>query len=181
LEPSCLAGRIDTITITACSRAHRGLSSAFFRKELGSARWRESLSGFFILEATVELAFEKQGGLLPAVIQDYGTKEVLMVGYLNADALAKTQLTGEVHFFSRSRKRIWKKGETSGHVLRLRELRFDCDADALLILVEPLGPGVCHEGYRSCFFRQLELDGTSRVISERTFIPEDVYGQKGSQ
>ena len=129
----------------------------------------------------MELAFKKQGGLLPAVIQDCRTKDVLMVGYLNADALAKTRTTGEVHFFSRSRNRIWKKGEISGHVLRLRELRFDCDADALLILVEPVGPGVCHEGYRSCFFRRLDADGSSRVISERLFLPEDVYGQKGAQ
>ena len=129
----------------------------------------------------MELAFEKQGGLLPAVIQDYRTREVLMVGYLNPDALAETQRTGEVHFLSRSRKRLWKKGETSGHVLRLREVRFDCDADALLILAEPLGPGVCHEGYRSCFFRRLETDGSSSVISERAFVPEDVYGRKGAQ
>jgi phosphoribosyl-AMP cyclohydrolase len=129
----------------------------------------------------VELGFEKQGGLLPAVIQHYRTKDVLMVGYLNADALAKTRMTGEVHFFSRSRKRLWKKGETSGHVLRLRELRFDCDGDALLILVEPLGPGVCHEGYQSCFFRRLEVDGSSRVVSERAFLPKDVYGPKGEQ
>jgi phosphoribosyl-AMP cyclohydrolase len=137
-------------------------------------------AGFLFREAIVEFAFERQGGLLPAVIQDYRTKDVLMVGYLNADALAKTQATGEVHFFSRSRNRLWKKGETSGHVLRLDELRFDCDADALLILVEPLGPGVCHEGYQSCFFRRLEADGSSRVVSERAFRPEDVYGQKGA-
>ena len=129
----------------------------------------------------VELAFEKQGGLLPAVIQHYRTKDVLMLGYLNADALAKSRATGEVHFFSRSRNRLWKKGEISGHVLRLRELRFDCDADSLLLLVEPLGPGVCHEGYQSCFFRRLEADGSTRVVSERAFLPEDVYRQKGAQ
>jgi len=129
----------------------------------------------------VELAFEKHGGLLPGVIQDYRTREVLMVGYLNAEALAKTQRTGEVHFFSRSRNRLWKKGETSGHILRLREVRFDCDADALLILVEPLGPGVCHQGYQSCFFRRLETDGSPSVISEHAFVPEDVYGRKAAQ
>lgn len=129
----------------------------------------------------MELAFVKQGGLLPAVVQDYRSKDVLMVGYMNPEALAKTQVTGEVHFFSRSRDRLWKKGETSGHVLRLRELRFDCDADALLILVEPLGPGVCHEGYQSCFFRRLDADGSSRVISERAFIPDDIYGGQGAQ
>jgi len=124
----------------------------------------------------VELAFEKLGGLIPGVVQDHRTGEVLMLGYLNPDALEQTQRTGEVHFFSRSRKRLWKKGETSGHVLRVRELRLDCDADALLLLVEPLGPGVCHEGYRSCFFRQLEADGSSRVIAERTFVPDEIYG-----
>jgi len=129
----------------------------------------------------LELAFEKQGGLLPVVIQHYRTKDVLMVGYLNADALARTRITGEVHFFSRSRNWLWKKGETSGHVLRLHELRVDCDGDALLILVEPLGPGVCHEGYQSCFFRRLEADGSSAVVSKRAFLPEDVYGRKGAQ
>ena len=124
----------------------------------------------------MELAFEKLGGLIPGVVQDHRTGEVLMLGYLNPEALEQTQRTGEVHFFSRSRKRLWKKGETSGHVLRVRELRLDCDADALLLLVEPLGPGVCHEGYRSCFFRQLQADGSLRVIAERTFVPGEIYG-----
>lgn len=126
----------------------------------------------------MELAFEKLGGLIPGVVQDHETGEVLMLGYLNADALEQTQRTGEVHFFSRSRNRLWKKGETSGHVLRLREVRVDCDADALLLLVEAVGPGVCHEGYRSCFFRSLESDGGSLVIAERAFVPMDIYGKK---
>ena len=104
----------------------------------------------------MELAFEKLGGLIPGIVQDHESGEVLMLGYLNPEALEMTQRTGEVHFFSRSRNRLWKKGETSGHVLRVREVRIDCDADALLFVVEPLGPGVCHEGYRSCFFRSLE-------------------------
>jgi len=129
----------------------------------------------------VELAFEKLGGLIPGIVQDHRTGEVLMLGYLNPEALAETQRTGEVHFFSRSRKRLWKKGETSGHVLRLREMRLDCDADALLLLVEPLGPGVCHQGYRSCFFRGLEPDGSSRVIAERSFLPGEIYGNRGAQ
>jgi phosphoribosyl-AMP cyclohydrolase len=132
-------------------------------------------------EEVVELAFEKLGGLIPAIVQDHQTGEVLMLGYLNPDALALTQRTGELHFFSRSRNRLWKKGESSGHVLRVRELRLDCDADALLFLVEPVGPGVCHEGYRSCFFSQLEPDGSTRVIAERTFVPGDIYGGKGAQ
>jgi phosphoribosyl-AMP cyclohydrolase len=129
----------------------------------------------------VELAFEKLGGLIPGVVQDHETGEVLMLGYLNAEALEQTHRTGEVHFFSRSRNRLWKKGETSGHVLRVREVRVDCDADALLFRVETVGPGVCHEGYRSCFFRSLGSDGDSQVIAERAFAPENIYGKKGGQ
>jgi phosphoribosyl-AMP cyclohydrolase len=130
------------------------------------------------LEAVVELAFEKLDGLIPGVVQDHETGEVLMLGYLNAEALEMTRRTGEMHFFSRSRNRLWKKGETSGHVLRVREVRVDCDADALLFVVEPVGPGVCHEGFRSCFFRSIEPDGSSLVIAERVFVPMDIYGKK---
>lgn len=129
----------------------------------------------------MELAFEKLAGLIPGIVQDQRTGEVLMLGYLNREALAQTQRSGEVHFFSRSRNGLWKKGETSGHILRLREVRLDCDADALLLLVEPVGPGVCHEGYRSCFFRALDADGTSRVIAERAFLPGEIYGNEGAQ
>jgi phosphoribosyl-AMP cyclohydrolase len=129
----------------------------------------------------VHLAFEKSGGLIPGIVQDHDSGEVLMLGYLNAEAFEQTQLTGEVHFFSRSRNRLWKKGETSGHVLRVREVRVDCDADALLFLVEALGPGVCHQGYRSCFFRSLQSDGASEVIAKPTFTPNDVYSTKDSQ
>jgi len=123
----------------------------------------------------VEIAFEKSGGLVPAIIQDNRTGEVLMLGFMNAEALAETQRTREAVFFSRSRNRLWKKGESSGHVLRVLEMRVDCDADALLLRVEPLGPGVCHEGYRSCFFRQIEGDGSVRAVEERTFDPGKVY------
>lgn len=129
----------------------------------------------------MELAFEKLGGLVPGIVQDHRTGEVLMLGYLDAAALAQTQVTGDVHFFSRSRNHLWKKGETSGHVLRLREIRVDCDADALLLLVDPIGPGVCHEGYRSCFFRQLASDGSSPVIAERSFVPDEIYGNQVTQ
>lgn len=125
----------------------------------------------------MQIAFEKAGGLIPAIVQDIATGEVLMLGFMNAEALAETQRSGEVVFFSRSRYRLWKKGESSGHVLRVRELRIDCDADALLVRVEAIGPGVCHEGYRSCFYRRLDGDrGT--VIAERTFEPEEVYGKE---
>ena len=129
----------------------------------------------------MELAFEKLGGLIPGIVQDHQSGDVLMLGYLNPEALEKTQQTGEVHFFSRSRNRLWKKGETSGHILRVREIRVDCDSDALLFLVEPFGPGVCHEGYRSCFFRSLESDGSSLTIAERQFVPMNIYGKKDAQ
>ena len=129
----------------------------------------------------MELAFEKSGGLLPAIVQDETSGDVLMLGYMNPEALLETQRGGEVVFFSRSRNRRWKKGESSGHVLKVREIRFDCDADALLVRVRPVGPGVCHEGYRSCFFRRLAEDGTASVIAERTFSPDTVYGQGKSR
>ncbi|HVM75380.1 MAG TPA: phosphoribosyl-AMP cyclohydrolase [Candidatus Saccharimonadales bacterium] len=127
----------------------------------------------------MNLAFEKLDGLIPGIVQDQRTGEVLMLGYLNPEALAATQRTGEVHFYSRSREKLWKKGETSGHVLRVKEVRLDCDADALLLLVEPVGPGVCHEGFRSCFFRQLERNGNAAVIAARAFVPEEIYGKQG--
>ena len=129
----------------------------------------------------MELGFAKLGGLIPAIIQDDGTREILMVGFVNQESLALTQRSGEMHFFSRSRNKLWKKGETSGHVLKVKEIRVDCDADALLFRVEASGPGVCHEGYRSCFFRELQSDGTERIVEERQFDPKSVYGKKGAE
>ena len=123
----------------------------------------------------MEIDFQKSGGLVPAIIQDESSGDVLMLGFMNPESLAETRRTGEVVFFSRSRNKLWKKGESSGHVLRVREIRVDCDADALLVRVEAVGPGVCHEGYRSCFFRKLEPAGSAKVIAERTFAPEKVY------
>jgi phosphoribosyl-AMP cyclohydrolase len=84
---------------------------------------------------------------------------------------------GKSRSYSRSRNKLWRKGEQSGHVLRVREIRVDCDVDALLIRVDPIGPGVCHEGYRSCFFRELSADGRGQVVAERTFDPHAVYGK----
>jgi phosphoribosyl-AMP cyclohydrolase len=126
----------------------------------------------------VEIDFHKSGGLVPAIIQDERGGDVLMLGFMNAESLRETQRCGEVVFFSRSRGKLWKKGESSGHVLRVREIRVDCDADALLVRVEAVGPGVCHEGYRSCFFRALDSDGSAKIIAERTFSPETVYRQE---
>ena len=124
------------------------------------------------------LDFSKADGLIPAIIQDASSGDILMLSFMNDVALAETQRTSEVVFFSRSRNRLWKKGESSGHVLKVRDIRVDCDADSLLIRVDPIGPGVCHEGYRSCFFRNIGDDGAAKVIDERAFDPEKVYGQE---
>ena len=126
----------------------------------------------------MDLDFKKLDGLIPAVIQDAGTGEVLMLGFMNAEAYAATQASGEVTFFSRSRNKLWRKGEQSGHVLRVRDIRVDCDVDALLVRVDPVGPGVCHEGYRSCFFRELSGNEEAKVIAERMFDPNAVYGKE---
>src|SRR5215472_4460094 len=126
----------------------------------------------------MKIDFQKSGGLAPAIIQDERSGDVLMLGFMNADSLSATQRSGEVVFFSRSKNKLWRKGESSGHVLRVREIRVDCDADALLVLVEAVGPGVCHEGYRSCFFRTMEPHGKEKIIAERTFSPEAVYGSE---
>ena len=123
----------------------------------------------------MNLDFTKLNGLLTAVIQDRETGRVLMVGFMNEEAFRKTVETGSVTFFSRSRNKLWIKGETSGHRLVVKEISTDCDQDALLIQVEALGPGVCHEGYRSCFFRRLE--GSEWKESEpRAYDPAAVYG-----
>lgn len=121
--------------------------------------------------------FKKLNGLVPAVIQDSKTLEVLMVGFMNDEALAKTLETGNVVFFSRSRNQLWLKGESSGHKLQVVSIKTDCDSDTILVLVDPLGPGVCHEGYESCFFRTWQNDQW-KINSEKVFSPETVYGAK---
>ncbi|HXN24980.1 MAG TPA: phosphoribosyl-AMP cyclohydrolase [Candidatus Dormibacteraeota bacterium] len=126
------------------------------------------------------LDFEKEGGLIPAIVQEAGTGEVLMLGYMNDEALARTRETGLVTFYSRSRKKLWTKGETSGQKLLLRELRVDCDQDAILVRAELSGSAVCHEGYRSCFFRKLDLNGELAIIAERVLASEQA-GAKGKQ
>lgn len=129
----------------------------------------------------MEIDFGKSGGLVPAIIQDEVSGDVLMLGFMNAASYAETRRTGEVVFFSRSRNKLWKKGESSGHVLQVRDIRIDCDADALLVRVHMAGPGACHEGYRSCFFRSLDESGATQVVAEPAFAPEKVYaGQESS-
>jgi len=125
----------------------------------------------------VELDFEKENGLVPAIVQDAANNDVLMLGFMNREAFDKTRETGCVTFYSRSRKKLWMKGESSGQKLLLRELLFDCDKDAVLVRVELAGDAVCHEGYRSCFFRRLEPSGEVTVIAERLMTQEQLYGQ----
>jgi phosphoribosyl-AMP cyclohydrolase len=129
----------------------------------------------------VELDFQKEAGLIPAIVQDTASGDVLMLGFMNREALDVTLRTGLVTFFSRSRQKLWTKGETSGQKLLLRELRFDCDRDAILARVELAGAAVCHEGYRSCFFRRLNADGGETVIAERAVPPEEICGEKKSR
>ena len=123
------------------------------------------------------LDFHKQGGLIPAVVQDAKTGRVLMVGYMNREALDRTLATKHVTFFSRSRQTLWTKGETSGHYLLLKRLTADCDGDALLIEAEPIGPGVCHKGYESCFYRTWQ-EGEWVETDEMAFDPDVTYGVK---
>ena len=125
----------------------------------------------------MDLDFSKLNGLLTAVIQDHQTGRVLMVGFVNDESLRKTVESGFVTFFSRSRNKLWMKGETSGHRLVVKEISTDCDRDALLIKVEALGPGVCHEGYESCFFRKLD-QGAWKISDPRAYDPAAVYGSQ---
>ena len=124
----------------------------------------------------MDLNFEKADGLVTAVIQDHGTGRVLMVGYMNEEAFRRTVETGFVTFYSRSRGKLWLKGESSGHRLVVKGLSTDCDRDAVLVQVEALGPGVCHEGYQSCFFRNLE-DGDWKISEKQSYDPKAVYGE----
>jgi phosphoribosyl-AMP cyclohydrolase len=120
----------------------------------------------------MEIKYEN--GLIPAIVQDARSGKVLMLGYMTRAALEQTESSGAVTFFSRSRQKLWVKGETSGHRLRVREIRVDCDADALLIEVEMAGPGCCHMGYESCFYRKLTPEG-EEIIASRQFDPAQVY------
>ena len=130
-------------------------------------------AGFLL--RTMNLDFEKAGGLVTAVVQDHATGRVLMVGYMNEEAFRKTVETGFATFYSRSRQKLWLKGETSGHRLVVKSIATDCDRDAVLVQVEALGPGVCHEGYESCFFRKLD-QGDWKISDARAYDPAAVYG-----
>ncbi|MCU0228760.1 MAG: phosphoribosyl-AMP cyclohydrolase [Bryobacterales bacterium] len=125
----------------------------------------------------MNLDFAKLDGLVPAIIQDVASGRVLMVGFMNEEAWHKTVETGYATFFSRTRNKLWMKGETSGHRLEVKEIYTDCDVDSVVLKVVAHGPGVCHEGYESCFFRKLE-DGQWRVVDTKVYDEAAVYGGK---
>lgn len=119
-------------------------------------------------------------GLIPAIVQEVGTGRVLMMAWMNRASLETTLKTGHTHFWSRSRQKYWMKGESSGHVQRVKEVAYDCDGDTLLIQVEQVG-AACHEGYKSCFFRSIRGEGAASEITEAQLVtPESVYGKKGA-
>lgn len=124
----------------------------------------------------IEIDFKKGEGLIPVIIQDASTHEVLMLGYMNREAWKKTVETGRASFWSRSRKKIWVKGETSGHYQEVKEIRLDCDGDALLLKVDQIGGAACHTGFRSCFHQRYEK-GEWKVFEKKIFDPKEVYGR----
>jgi phosphoribosyl-AMP cyclohydrolase len=125
----------------------------------------------------VELDFSKSAdGLIPAIAQDYKTGDVLMLAYINEESWKLTLETGKATYWTRSRQKLWVKGESSGNVQLVKEILVDCDLDTVVFKIEQVGDAACHEGYRSCFFRKIEGDEL-KVVGERVFDPKDVYGK----
>ena len=124
----------------------------------------------------IKLDFNKTDGLVPAIVQDYQTGEILMLAYMNPDAFNATLSTGKATYYSRSRQTLWVKGETSGNTQLIKEIRIDCDDDTVLLKVEQLGGAACHTGHRSCFYKKIE-DGSIRIMDEPIFDPREVYNK----
>jgi len=122
----------------------------------------------------IKLDFSKTGGLVPAIVQDYQTGEILMLAYMNLDAFKASLASGKATYYSRSRQTLWVKGETSGNIQLIKEIRIDCDDDTVLLKVEQLGGAACHTGHRSCFYKKVE-DGSIRITEEPIFDPRKVY------
>jgi phosphoribosyl-AMP cyclohydrolase len=122
----------------------------------------------------MNIDFQKSGGLVPAIAQDADTGLVLMLAWMNRESYEETLRTGRACYFSRSRNKLWRKGEESGHVQEVREVFVDCDADTILLKVKQVGGAACHEGYASCFFRRVEGDDV-KVVAEKVFDPKQVY------
>jgi phosphoribosyl-AMP cyclohydrolase len=125
----------------------------------------------------MQLDFDKAGGLVAAIAQDASTGQVLMIAWMNQEAWQETLRTGRACYFSRSRNKLWRKGEESGHWQEVKEIHVDCDNDAVLLKVHQLGGAACHEGYASCFFRKVEGEEL-KVVAERIFDPKTVYKKK---
>lgn len=123
---------------------------------------------------SIELDFSKFDGLLPAIVQDAETGDVLMLAFMNKAAWQATLDTGNATFFSRSRQKLWVKGETSGHVQRVKDIRIDCDNDTVLLSVEQIGGAACHTGHQSCFHKKVE-NGEITIMGKPVFDPEEVY------
>lgn len=124
----------------------------------------------------IKLNFDKMGGLIPAIVQDYKTGDVLMLAFMNQEAWEATLNTGKATYWSRSRQELWVKGQTSGNQQIVREIRIDCDADTVLLKVEQLGGAACHTGHRSCFHKKIK-DGSVQIIGKPVFDPQEVYGK----
>ena len=122
----------------------------------------------------INLNFTKSGGLVPAIVQDYETGEILMLAYMNREAFEATLSSGKATYFSRSRQTLWVKGETSGNMQMVKEIRIDCDDDTILLKVEQLGKAACHTGHRSCFYKIVE-NGSIRIAGKPLFDPKEVY------
>ena len=125
----------------------------------------------------IRLDFKKSGGLIPAIAQDYNSREVLMLAYMDENAWSETLKTGRATYFSRSRQELWVKGKTSGNMQMVKEARVDCDNDAILLKVEQIGKAACHTGHVSCFFQKIDDDGSITIIGKPIFNPEEVYGK----
>ncbi len=128
------------------------------------------------MKNSIELDFKKGNGLLPVIVQDDSSGQVLMLAYMNQLAWDKTMETGKVHYWSRSRNKLWLKGESSGHLQVLKEAYVDCDNDTILVKVEQIGGAACHKGYKSCFYRRVEGDSLVTVL-EPVFDPKEIYGK----
>ena len=123
----------------------------------------------------IQLDFSKGNGLLPAIVQEYDTGKVLMLAYVNRIAWEKTLETGEAHYWSRSRRELWHKGGTSGHVQKIIEVYADCDDDTVLFKVEQVGGAACHTGYDTCFHKKVDSNGEVSLMGKKVFDPDKVY------
>jgi|SRR3989344_2407772 len=127
----------------------------------------------------MKLDFSKLNGLIPAIVQDYKTNEILMVAFMNERAWKKTLETKKAHFYSRSRNKLWMKGESSGNIQEVKQILVDCDDDTILLKVNQIGDAACHTGYSSCFYREV-LDSEKdkfKIVSNKVFDPEKKYGK----